>query len=86
MCLCSKVLQNMDLADALVAAADIGYRAVELFGIEKHLPPGLPTARTKELAKLLSERGLEAASLCTYVGGFIRFNSKQYIIAFLAHR
>ena len=70
MCLCSKVLQNMDLPDALGAAADIGYRAVELFGIERHLPPDSPPGRTKELAALLSRRGLEAASLCTYVGGF----------------
>ncbi|KPJ55771.1 MAG: hypothetical protein AMS16_03670 [Planctomycetes bacterium DG_58] len=70
MCLCSKVLQNMELFAAVRAAATIGYRAVELFALKNHLMPDAPESKTRELKALLDELGLEVASICSYVGGF----------------
>lgn len=70
MCLCSKVVAGMPLMDAMKAAADIGYGAVELFAIENHLPPGAPQSVSKELRSLLDDLGIELASLCSYVGNF----------------
>ncbi|HUW55069.1 MAG TPA: sugar phosphate isomerase/epimerase [Planctomycetota bacterium] len=70
MCLCSKVLQGMELTDAMRAAADIGYRAVELFAIKTHLMPDDPESKTKELKALNDDLGIELASICAYVGGF----------------
>ncbi len=68
--LCSKVLQNMELADAMRAAAEIGFRAVELFTLKKHLPPDSSPETVAGLKKLLGELNLELASLCAYVGNF----------------
>ena len=70
MCLCSKVLQNMELFDAMRVTAEIGYRAAEIFGIKKHLPPDTAVQRTEELGRLLGDLGIEVASLCAYVGNF----------------
>ena len=70
MCLCSKLVQDMELFDAMHAAAEIGYRAVELFAVPKHLPVDTPPQRTRELAVLLGDVGIELASICAYVGGF----------------
>lgn len=70
MCLCSKVLQNMELSAAVRATAEIGYRAVELFAVKNHLMPDAPESKTRELKALLDDVGLEVASICSYVGGF----------------
>ena len=55
MCLCTKVIQGLPLLDAIRAAADIGYGAIELFGTPNHLPVDTPDDSVKEAARLCDE-------------------------------
>jgi sugar phosphate isomerase/epimerase len=70
MCLCTKVVQGLPLLDAIRAAADVGYGAIELFGIRNHLPVDTPDAKVKEAAKLCADLDVEVATICAYLGNF----------------
>lgn len=75
--ICSKILQERPLEEAVREAGKIGYEGVEVFGVEKHLPPDTPPERAKKAAELASELGVEFVTLCTYVGGFDRKTDEE---------
>lgn len=69
-CLCSKVLQDHDLEEAVNIAGKIGYQGIELFGFERHLPSSIDLNRVRELRKLVDDLGMKVVVLATYVGGY----------------
>ena len=68
--ICSKILQEYDISEAVSIAADIGYEGIEIFGVEKHLPADVPEKKVRSLAGQLRNVGMECVTLCTYVGMF----------------
>ena len=75
--MCSKILEDYDLAEAIQIAADIGYEGMEIFGVPKHLPADVGQSKVQTAAQLLQKLGLAAVSLCTYVGGFTQKSDEQ---------
>ncbi len=67
---CSKLLQDYPLVEAIGLAAEIGYTGMEIFGVPNHLPAEVDDARVAETAQALERAGMECVTLCTYVGGF----------------
>lgn len=70
--LCSKILQERPLEEAVREAGRIGYEGMEVFGTPKHLPPETGVEDAKKAAGLGRELGVEFVTLCSYVGGFDR--------------
>jgi len=68
--ICSKILQDYEMAEAVRLAADIGYEGLEIFGVPKHLPDQVSDMKVGALARQLRDLGMEAVTLCTYVGMF----------------
>ncbi len=68
--ICSKILQDYEISEAVSIAADIGYEGIEVFGVEKHLPADVPDSKVRSLAGQLRNAGMECVTLCTYVGQF----------------
>jgi len=68
--LCSKLLQDRPMVEAIRLAADIGYTGLEIFGVPQHLPPDAGDALVADTARALEEAGMECVTLCTYLGGF----------------
>jgi len=68
--ICSKILQEYDISEAVGIAAEIGYEGMEIFGVDRHLPADAPDQKVRELAGRLRNVGMEAVTLCTYIGMF----------------
>ncbi len=68
--ICSKILQDYDIEEAIAIAADIGYEGIEIFAVPKHLPEDVDDEKVEAVARELDRRGMECVSLCTYVGRF----------------
>jgi len=68
--ICSKILQDHEISEAVSIAADIGYEGMEIFGVEKHLPDDVPDNKVRNLAGQIQNVGMEVVTLCTYVGQF----------------
>jgi len=68
--ICTKILQDYEMAEAVRIAADIGYEGLEIFGVPGHLPDDVRDGKVEALAKQLGDLGMEAVTLCTYVGMF----------------
>lgn len=68
--ICSKLLQDRPLVEAVQKAAEIGYTGMEIFGVPQHLPADVDDARIAQAARALDEAGMECVTLCTYLGGF----------------
>jgi len=68
--ICSKILQDYALPEAVDLAADIGYEGLEIFGLPNHLPAEVSDETVTALAKQLAGLGMESVTLCTYVGMF----------------
>ncbi|MGI5818950.1 MAG: sugar phosphate isomerase/epimerase family protein [Armatimonadota bacterium] len=68
--ICSKILQDYEIAEAVSIAAEIGYEGIEIFGVERHLPADVADGTVRSLAGQLSNVGMEVVTLCTYVGQF----------------
>ncbi len=68
--LCTKMLQDYEMQEAVNIAADIGYEGLEIFGVPKHLPDDVSNDKVEALAAQLSKLGMEVVTLCTYVGMF----------------
>ncbi len=75
--LCSKILQDYDLAEAIQIAAAIGYQGMEIFGTAKHLPVDVKDDKVQATARLLGDAGMEAVTLCTYVGRFAERSDEE---------
>lgn len=67
---CSKLLSGLDLPAAITKAHEIGYKGIELFGIDRHLPAGIPIPEVRAAGNLTKQLGLEVVVLDTYVGEF----------------
>jgi sugar phosphate isomerase/epimerase len=68
--ICSKILQDYEISEAVSLAAEIGYEGMEIFGVEKHLPADVSEGTVRNLAGQLRNVGMEVVTLCTYVGQF----------------
>ena len=68
--LCSKLLQDHPIVEAIEIAAKIGYTGMEIFGVPNHLPADADDARVAAVARALDKAGMECVTLCTYLGGF----------------
>ncbi|NLO04380.1 MAG: sugar phosphate isomerase/epimerase [candidate division WS1 bacterium] len=68
--ICSKILQDYEISEAVSIAAEIGYEGIEVFGVEKHLPADVSDGRVRSLAGQLRNAGMECVTLCTYIGAF----------------
>ena len=68
--ICSKILQDYEISEAVSVAAEIGYEGIEVFGVERHLPPDVSEKSVQALAGQLRNVGMECVTLCTYVGSF----------------
>ncbi len=68
--ICSKILQDYEISEAVSIAAEIGYEGMEVFGVERHLPPDVSEKTVSSLAGQLRNVGMECVTLCTYVGQF----------------
>ena len=77
LCICSKILQEYELEEALKISKEIGYEGIEIFGVEKHLPVDVGMDKVKKVAKLKDEVGLKVVTLCSYVGGFSEMSDKE---------
>lgn len=75
--ICSKILQEYDISEAVNIAAEIGYEGIEIFGVERHLPADAPMPEVRKLAGQMRGVGLEAVTLCTYLGGFSQKSDEQ---------
>jgi sugar phosphate isomerase/epimerase len=60
----------MELPGVIAKAHEIGYRGVELFGIERHLPVGASIDAVRACGNAAKSLGVEVVVLDTYVGGF----------------
>jgi sugar phosphate isomerase/epimerase len=70
LCLCSKILSKTDLLGVITTAHGIGYRGVELFGIDRHLPARTPIPAVRACGNLAKQLGIGIVVLDTYVGEF----------------
>jgi len=70
LCLCSKILSKADLLGTIGKAHEIGYRGVELFGIDRHLPARIPVPAVRAAGNLAKQLGIEIVVLDAYVGEF----------------
>ena len=68
--LCTRMLEDRRLEDAIQIAAEAGYDGVELMGRVPHLPPETSMARVRELRRRIADRGLTVSCLATYTGGY----------------
>ena len=68
--ICTKMLQDYEMEEAVNITADIGYEGLEIFGVPRHLPHDVPNEKVEALATQLSRLGVDAVTLCTYVGMF----------------
>ncbi len=68
--ICSKLLQARPLLEAIELAAKIGYTGIEIFGVPQHLPRDVSDETVEQAARALGKQGLEAVTLCTYLGEF----------------
>jgi len=68
--ICTKMLQDYEMEEAVNITADIGYEGLEIFGVPRHLPHDVSNEKVEALATQLSRLGMEAVTLCTYVGMF----------------
>jgi sugar phosphate isomerase/epimerase len=68
--ICSKILSKSDLLSVITKAHEIGYQGVELFGIDRHLPVGLPIPAVRLCGNLAKQLGVAIVVLDTYVGEF----------------
>ncbi len=68
--ICSKILQDHEISEAVGIAAEIGYEGMEIFGVERHLPADASDSKVRGLAGQLRNAGMEAVTLCTYIGMF----------------
>ncbi len=68
--LCSKLLQDHPMVEAIRLAADIGYTGMEIFGVPNHLPADADDALVAQTARALDQSGMECVTLCTYLGSF----------------
>ncbi|HEY3396424.1 MAG TPA: sugar phosphate isomerase/epimerase family protein [Armatimonadota bacterium] len=68
--LCSKLLQDHPLVEAIEIAGRLGYAGMEIFGVPSHLPLDADDARVAEAARALDKAGMECVTLATYLGGF----------------
>lgn len=68
--ICSKIMHDKNIIEAIKISAKIGYQGMEIFGIENHLPPDINQDKLKEIASVLSNNGIEAIILDSYVGDF----------------
>jgi len=68
--ICSKILAGSDLLGVITKAHEIGYQGVELFGIDRHLPVGLPIPAVRLCGNLAKQLGVAVVVLDTYVGEF----------------
>ena len=75
--LCSKILQERPLEEAIREAGRIGYEGMEVFGVAKHLPPNADVEGARKAAGLARELGVEFVTLCSYVGGFDRKSDEE---------
>ena len=58
------------LLGVITKAHEIGYRGVELFGIDRHLPPRTPIPAVRACGNLAKQLGVGIVVLDTYVGEF----------------
>ncbi len=68
--ICSKILQEHEISEAVGIAAEIGYEGMEVFGVEGHLPPDVSDQTVADLAGQFRNVGMECVTLCTCVGQF----------------
>jgi len=67
--ICSKILQERPMLEAIEIAAEIGYTGMEIFGVPNHLPLEASDELVTNTARALEKAGMEAVTLCTYLGG-----------------
>ncbi len=77
LCICSKILQDKSLEDAVRISAEIGYNGIELFGLPNHLPVDIDLNRVKDLRKLGDDLGMKVVTLATYVGGYSQLGDEE---------
>lgn len=77
MCICSKILKEYDLEEAVRISSRLGYEGIELFGFERHLPVSIEMERVKALRRLCEDLGLRVVTLCTYVGGYSELGDEE---------
>lgn len=76
-CICSKLLQDMPLEDALRISRDIGYEGMEVFGLPQHLPPDIDGARLETVAGMMKDMNIEPVSICSYLGKFEQMGDEE---------
>lgn len=75
--ICSKILREYELSEAVNIAAEIGYEGIEIFGVERHLPAATPMEKIYRLAAQMRNVGIEAVTLRTDLGGFSQKSDDQ---------
>ncbi|MGM0492953.1 MAG: sugar phosphate isomerase/epimerase family protein, partial [Armatimonadota bacterium] len=78
--ICSKILQDYEISEAVSIAAEIGYEGMEIFGVEKHLPADVSESAVRNLAGQLRNVGMEVVTLCTYVGQFSQKSDDECLL------
>ena len=68
--ICSKLLQDHPMVEAIEIAGKIGYTGMEIFGVPHHLPADADDGRVRDTARALDQAGMQCVTLCTYLGGF----------------
>lgn len=75
--ICSKILQEYDLVEAIEIAGELGYEGIEIFGVPRHLPDDVDDETVEAAAQQLFNFGMTCVSLCTYVGLFASKSDRE---------
>src|SRR5688572_23809654 len=75
--LSTKLLQELPMRRAAEVAARLGYGALEIFAVPKHLPETTTDAEVGELRRLLDDLNLRTVTICAYAGGFAEQGDRE---------
>ena len=75
--ICSKILQEYDMLEAIEIAGELGYEGMEIFGVPKHLPDDVDDELVEATAQQLFNFGMTCVSLCTYIGVFAQKSDRE---------
>jgi L-ribulose-5-phosphate 3-epimerase len=64
------VFRNRSIGQAMRLSKELGYEAIELWGMEPHISADTTRERAEEIKELASELELDLAGIGAYVGGF----------------
>lgn len=78
--ICSDILREYEISEAVSIAAEIGFEGMEICGHERHLPPDASDDMVRSLAGQLRNVGMETVTLCTDIGRFSQKSDDECLI------